>query len=117
MTKKYRILFQGVLEDRESFRVRMSGFGMPSDAVDRLITGAPLVLKSGLSLGDARRWADDIQQAGGRVRIQEDGLLEDGRRFDRPLGIVGLSGFTLCPRCGLKQRRGETCERCGIRLG
>lgn len=116
MTKKYRILFRGAFQDKDHFMARMHHFGMPTDAVERILSSAPVVLKGNLSLGDARRFAEDIQEAGGRVTIQEDGILEDRRRLAQPLAIVGLSGFTLCPECGLKQRKGAACERCGTSL-
>jgi hypothetical protein len=116
MTKRYRILFQGVLQDEEAFKARMRGLGTPSDVVDGLLGRAPVVVKSDLTLGDARRWAEQIQQAGGRVTIQEDGLQEDRSRCRHLFSFAGLSAFTVCPVCGLKQLRRAGCERCGTRL-
>ena len=116
MVKKYRILFQGLLGDKKAFKSRMISMGAPPETVDRMIQEAPIILKGDLSLGDARLYADAVQEAGGRVMIQEHGHSEEPIRTDYANSIVSLKDFTMCPECGFKQPKRETCNRCGLRL-
>ena len=61
MTKKYRVLFHGLKGDKEAFKARMVHFRAPAETVDRMISAAPIILKGDLTLGDARRYADAVQ--------------------------------------------------------
>jgi hypothetical protein len=114
--KKYRVLFQGLLGDKNAFKARMIYLGAPPETVDRMIQEAPVILKGDLSLGDARQYADTVQEAGGRVMIQEHGYSKEPMRTHYSNSIVSLKDFTMCPECGLKQPKGEICGRCGLRL-
>lgn len=116
MVKKYRVLFQGLLEDKEAFKAQMIYLGAPPESVDKMIQEAPVILKGGLSLGAARQYADAVREAGGRVMIQEYGYSEETMRNSYVSSIASLEDFTMCPECGLKQPKGEICERCGFRL-
>lgn len=116
MAKKYRVLFQGLLEDKEAFKAKMIYLGAPPESVDRMIQEAPVILKGDLSLGGARQYADAVRGAGGRVMIQEHGYSEEPMRNNYVSSIAPLENFTMCPECGLKQPKGEICDRCGFRL-
>ena len=116
MVKKYRVLFHGLTEDEEDFKARMVGLGAPPDTVDRMIRDAPVVLKGGLTLGAARDYAEAVQEAGGRVKIEEQGHFEESTQVEIISPIASFENFTMCPECGLKQRKGETCIRCGFRF-
>ena len=117
MVKKYRVLFQGLIEkDKEVFKAGMVRLGAPAEIVDKMFEKIPVILKGDLTLGDARRYADAVQDAGGRVTIQEHGYFEESGRMNAVVSIAPFNEFTMCPECGLKQPKGEACERCGFRF-
>ena len=111
--KKYRVVFLGLLGSDEGFQERMSRLGVPLQTVEQIVSNAPIILKRGLSLGAAREYADAVQDAGGRVNIQEYGVMEEPGRFSRPLDVKSLQEFTMCPQCGHKQLKAQVCSRCG----
>lgn len=113
MDKTYRVVFLGLLGSDEDFLERMSRLGVPLQTVKQIISNAPIILKGGLSLGGAREYADAVQHAGGRVNIQEHGIMEVPKRFSRPLEVKSLQEFTMCPQCGHKQLKAQACSRCG----
>ena len=94
----------------------MKSLGVESSALDRLIGDAPIIMKGDLTLPAARRYAEAVQEAGGRVTIQEHGYFEESRRMNQNLNIAPFQDFTMCPRCGLKQQRAGVCARCGYGL-
>jgi hypothetical protein len=116
MDKKYRILFHGLIGDEQAFKARMRRLGALPETVDTMITKAPVILKKGLTSRDARRYADAVLEAGGRVTIQEDGCVEASVRTKPQVRIAPFEDITLCPECGLKQPKGKTCPKCGTRL-
>jgi ribosomal protein L32 len=116
MSKKYRVVFRGLLGEEEVFREQMKGLGVGADPLDRMLQEAPIVMKGELTLGAARRYADAVQQAGGKVRIEESGSFDDSRRINRSVHIASFKEFTMCPECGFKQQKGEVCVKCGFRL-
>lgn len=113
MDKKYRVVFLGLLGSGEGFQERMSRLGVPLQTVEQIISNAPIILKGGLSLGAAREYADAVQHAGGRVNIQEHGIMEEPKRFSKPLDVRSLQEFIMCPQCGHKQLKASACSRCG----
>ena len=101
MTKKYRVLFHGLKGDKEAFKARMVHFRAPAETVDRMISAAPIILKGDLTLGDARRYADAVQDAGGKVRA-----------LIRVVGrIVGEEGYRLHKRKKMSIRRRHQQQR------
>lgn len=113
MVKKYRIIFLGLLESLQCFKERMSTFGIPSTTVEQIVQKAPVVLKAELTLADARQYAEAVQLAGGKVNIQEQGLFEEPDRPRKSVEVKPFEYFTMCPECGYKQPKGETCVKCG----
>ena len=116
MTKKYRVLFQSVTGDGGAFKARMLKLGVPAGTIEELVRRAPLILKKDLTLGEARSYADAIQDAGGKVKIQQYEFPEKTGPGTVPPSITPLKDFILCPECGLIQPKGETCGKCGFRL-
>jgi hypothetical protein len=114
MTKKYRVLFYGLSGDEEGFRSRMAHLGAPPEAVDKMITKSPVILKEGLTLAFSARYADAVRKAGGMVEVQEHGYLEES--IHHTISIASFKDFTMCPECGLKQQKREACVRCGFKL-
>lgn len=113
MVKKYRVVFLGLLESEETFEYRMSGLGVSSKTIEQIIHSAPIILKGNMTLEDARRYADAVQHAGGRVNLQEHGLFQKQEGLDRSLDIEPLENFIMCPECGYKQLKSGTCVKCG----
>ena len=69
-----------------------------------------------MSLGYAKKYADAIQNAGGRVKIQNHGLFNETVKGDRSLNIKPLENFVMCPQCGHKQLKTEACVKCAFVL-
>ena len=114
MVKKYRVLFYGLSGDEVSFKSRMVHLGAPPKVVDKMIAMAPVILKEGLTLEYSTRYANAVQKAGGMADVQEHGCFEES--MNHTISIASFKDFTMCPECGLKQQRRETCAKCGFRL-
>ena len=113
---RYRVVFLGLAVEKETFAQKMSRLGVDQERVDEIISRSPIILKEGLGLDMARRYADAVQDAGGRVVIKEDGLSDGHKVIGQPLVITPFKDFTMCPECGHKQPKGRSCEKCGAKL-
>ncbi len=113
MEKKYCVLFQKLSDEEAVFKESMARLGVTSDVVDEMIKKAPIILKGDMKLGIARRYAEAIQEAGGRVVIQEDGRFEGPSLARHSFPVPPLERFTMCPECGLKQPKKDVCAKCG----
>lgn len=116
VVKSYRILFLGVLGDPDPFKEKMAELGIKPEVAQDMMQRAPILLKTGMDLEKARRYAEAIQRAGGKVTIQEDGAFEKPKPFNARRVIKPFEHFTMCPECGHKQPRAERCVRCGCHL-
>ncbi len=110
---RYRVLFLGLLEDAERFKKNMMGIGVMPDLSEKILQRAPVFLKAGMVLGDALKYAEAVQKAGGKVKLLVDGAPERPERVSRPNPIKPFEYFTMCSQCGHKQPRAERCVRCG----
>ncbi len=117
MKKTYHIVFQGLSAPEETFRERMEALGVEPETVTRILGHAPVIMKQGLTLGPARLYAEAVQEAGGKVTIQEYGWIHESEWPAARSNIPSLDEFTMCPQCGMKQLRKALCERCGCPLG
>jgi hypothetical protein len=111
--KKYRVVFLGLSNGVEDFTAGMLSLGVPVPLVEEMVRKAPVVMKAGMSLARARKYAEAVQIAGGKVNIQDDGLAEVPSRSRRHAEIKPFESFTRCPECGHMQPRGESCVKCG----
>jgi hypothetical protein len=117
MEKRYKVVFLGLIKTEDSFKEGMSILGISPTEVERIIIEAPVALKEDMTIGIARRYADDIIQAGGKVNIEEHGFFEDdSENRTGSLRIEPLESFTMCPQCGHKQLKAEHCVKCGFTL-
>lgn len=116
MTKAYRVMFLGLRNGEDQFRKKMAGVGVSSDMVQGMIQKAPMIMKEWLHLRDARSLAESIQEAGGRVTIQEQGVFGESKRFDKQVEIAPFEDFILCPECGFIQRKAGACAKCRFPL-
>jgi len=114
VTKTYRVVLVGRMEERQDFEEKMEKLGFSSSTLLEMIEKAPSALKAGLPLGEAREYAETIQEAGGKVNIQEDGISEELGRPHPPMEIRSLQDFTMCPECGHRQIKAESCVKCGF---
>ena len=114
MTKTYRVVLLGRMEEKQDFEEKMEKLGFSTESVRDLIEKAPSALKTGLLLGEAREYAEAVQEAGGKVNIQEDGISEELTRVHPPIEIRSLQDFTMCPECGHRQIKAEACVKCGF---
>ncbi|MBW1669158.1 MAG: hypothetical protein JRJ66_14140 [Deltaproteobacteria bacterium] len=112
--KKYRVLFLGLLKSRQEFEEGMSKLGVNGSEVKEILQKGTVILKSGMRLKEARQYADAIQLAGGRVRIEEHGFFEEDEQMHKTFEIKPLGQFIACPECGYKQLKGKSCLKCGF---
>ena len=114
MNKVYRVIFTGLLKSEEYFKSRISTLGVSPEDADKMLEKAPVVLKEAESLEYIEKYARAVINAGGNVDIQscdsESSLKNESRT------IPGMSSFTQCPQCGLRQQKKELCVRCGFIL-
>jgi ribosomal protein L32 len=97
VTKTYRVVLLGRMEEKQDFEEKMEKLGFSSGSVQDLIEKAPSALK-----------------AGGKVNIQEDGVSEEFKRLHPPIEIRSLKDFTMCPECGHRQIKADVCVKCGF---
>ncbi len=116
VNKKYRVALLGIAVDIEVFRQNMGKLGVYGSILDKYVNKAPAVLKRDLRLGDARRYAEAIIDAGGLVNIQETGEFAETRSSTEKGGTSPDQDFALCPNCGFKQKKENSCVRCGFDL-
>lgn len=91
----------------------MCALGTPRETVREILLQVPAILKGNITLGEARQYAESVQQAGGRVSIHEDGAFEDLPKT-KPMVVRPFNHFTMCPQCGHKQAKSAACIRCGF---
>jgi hypothetical protein len=116
MNKRYLVIFSGIHETVDLFKSRMSGLGVSSIIVEKIIRKAPVILKAGMAYEQAKKYADAVQKTGGIVEIQEHGFIKDQCKDESYLNIEPLENFTMCPQCGYKQHKKEVCVKCGFSL-
>ena len=114
VTKTYRVVLLGRIEEKQDFEEKMEKLGFSSGSVRDLIEKVPSALKAGLLLGEAREYAEAVQEAGGKVNIKEDGVSEEFKRLHPPIEIRSLKDFTMCPECGHRQIKADACVKCGF---
>lgn len=116
MNKLYKVVFFGLNSSEDNFKNGMSRLGVTLDKAELIIKKAPVILKGDMRLRDAKRYADAVHQAGGRVKIHAHGLFTDDEVTVTASNIEPLENFIMCPQCGHKQLKRETCVRCGLIL-
>ena len=114
MSKTYLVMFQGLTEQKDSFKNRMLTLGVSSETAETILRKAPVILKSGMSAEKVKKYATAFREAGARVTImQEHGDSEESNMGSPSISIPTFGDFTMCPECGMKQPREKSCERCG----
>ena len=62
--KKYRLLFTGLIDDRDIFREKMAQKGVKHSLVDQMLSEAPVIIKQNLTLESARKYVDILSEMG-----------------------------------------------------
>jgi len=114
MDKRYKVILLSLLKDGDYFKDQMSLMGVSGAACEELIKKAPIIMKKDLSLQDARKYADAVYQAGGKVAIKDYETPGDNSLNNSLFNMVSLKNFIMCPQCGYKQVKTGTCIRCGF---
>ena len=92
----------------------MKRLGVSSNNIHLMIHKAPVILKGGMTLENARIYERAVKDAGGNVRIQEHIGMRSREKQDIKVDIHPFEKFTMCPECGYKQFRNACCEKCGF---
>jgi hypothetical protein len=114
MDNRYKVIFSNLLKEEGYFKGQMLMLGVSEDISNEIIKKAPVILKQDLSLKDARKYADAVYQAGGRVTIQVEKKREEAYEKVTLSCMATLKNFTMCPQCGYKQLNTGTCVKCGF---
>lgn len=114
MNNRYQIIFLGLNKPQDHFQQCMTKLGVPSPVIDRIMGSAPVVLKQDIDLIHAKNYAEAVRSAGGEIRIQK--YSHHQTRSKDQIKIEPLENFTMCPQCGYKQIKAESCVRCGLDL-
>lgn len=111
MSKRYRVIFLGLLKTEEFFKEKMSMLGVSPEVSEEIINKAPVILKEDTSLEYLTKYAKAVSNAGGKVDIRS---CKTAKSDDANVNIEPLKNFTLCPQCGYKQLKKKLCEKCGF---
>jgi hypothetical protein len=116
--KSYRVIFEELLGSRDDFERHILSSGLNHEQIGLIFDKAPVVLKAGLPLKEARKYAEVFQTAGAKIQIQENGVLDSGAVHKQKIvfEVRPLQDFTRCPQCGHKQLKARNCQRCGLEL-
>ncbi len=118
----YKIVFKGEIGldfDEEEVKENLQkSYGFDRNAVDRLFSGGAVVLKKNLDEFKANSLCNFFQKLGALVAVvpMEPVEFTVAPRNDEPLGSLPLHGSSpcVCPACGHRQDKGESCIVCGI---
>ena len=113
MNSRYQVIFLGLDKSQEFFKQAMTRLGVPSSLIVRIINNPPVILKQDLDLLHAENYGRLIRNAGGNIKIQEYTLK---KKTKDQMSIEPLENFVMCPQCGHKQLKTETCVRCSLAL-
>ena len=116
MIKSYAVIILRLNLPEDNFRLEMSRLGLTTEVINHIIEKAPIIMKAGIPLDLAEKYARAIEKAGGVVNIKEYGILTTVNRQNDGIEIEPLESFTMCRQCGHKQIRKAACVKCGFSL-
>ncbi len=115
---RYKIVFDGELMPGASTDTVKDNlarlFKSDRSKIDSLFGGRPVALKRDLDSVEADKYLAALQQAGARVRKEQDlaAALSLVETQDEP--DPDALGRMTCPKCGHEQTASSQCESCGI---
>ncbi len=114
--QKYRVLTRGRLadgEDLEQVRARVKALCQYSDAnLDRLFSGRPFLIKTDLSLEQAKRYQQALERVGVVCEINQQQTQTASLTPEVPSGKC--ESVIICPKCGFSQAASASCAACGL---
>ncbi|WP_252273408.1 DUF805 domain-containing protein [Pseudomonas subflava] len=117
---RYKIVFDGQLMPEMALDTVKSNlarlFKSDQSKIEALFTGSPVALKRDLAEAEADRYLAALQQAGARVRKEQDiaaglSLVEHDDEADSP---AASTETMTCPKCGHQQTQAAECAACGV---
>jgi hypothetical protein len=116
--ERFKIVFRGELVarmDEAGVRANLKErFKFSDDALERLFSGRPVVMKGDLDRESAERFSKALWQAGARCVIESmvpAPLIELGRTAAAP---APAAAQMVCPNCRQKQPQAAICVGCGV---
>ena len=119
MAKAYSVVFDGLNVPKSDFYMVMDKLGVNENEINYLNQPLPVVIKDGVSLKEARYYADVIMAAGGRVNIIEAWEIKatHAENSHNTTTIPStFADFIVCPECGFKQYKNTLCIRCDYKF-
>ena len=114
--QRYKLVFHGQLAygfEPEEVKENLQKFCRFDRArVERLFATRAAVLKSGLTLAEARRYQEALEKSGALVSV--DALPPEAAPRIATPQEPKAAGVFACPKCGHSQDEGLTCVVCGI---
>lgn len=115
----YKIVFRGELVanmgEQEVRRNLAERLRFSEAALDKLFSGAPMILKADLDQETANRYAKALWQAGARCNIEPMVAAPPIEVAHRPVPRPApRAPQMVCPKCSLEQDEAEICVGCGV---
>lgn len=95
-------------------------FNLTSEKAESLLQRVPIVVKKSVSREEMERYVKAFEEIGGRVRIEEEPVVEPLEISQRPAPgpepekELHSGKKMICPQCGFEQPEADRCTRCGI---
>jgi membrane associated rhomboid family serine protease/uncharacterized Tic20 family protein/ssDNA-binding Zn-finger/Zn-ribbon topoisomerase 1 len=134
LPQRYRLVFDGTIgftsdpEETKENLARLLRCGR--DQVERLCSGNPTVLKTGLDHATALKYKDAVSRTGALCTLEAEGApaVAPPPRAAQPEAVVAAQAVPsgqavtsalpkqsfFCPKCGHLQEKGESCPLCGV---
>jgi len=111
-------MFDGLNVPKSDFCLIMNKLGVNENEINYLDQPVPIAIKDGVSLKEARHYADVIIAAGGRVSIIEAWKIKTKHSVNNHNLTIpsSFSDFVICPECGFKQHKNTLCIRCDYKF-
>jgi hypothetical protein len=123
----YKVIFLGLTVAGPEEEVRLikglqMKFNLTPEKAESLLQRVPIVVKKSVSKEEMERYVEVFKEMGGRVRIEEESVVEPLEIFQRPApdpepkkGLYSGKRIT-CPQCGFEQPEADKCIKCGISI-
>ena len=112
----YKVIFLGLtvagLEEEARLITGLEKkFNLSPEKAERLLQRVPIIVKKGITREEMERYVKAFEEIGGRVRVEEEAVVEPLEISPRPTSEQKLM---TCPRCGFEQIEADICIKCGI---
>lgn len=120
---RYKIVFTGELMPEAALDTVKDNlarlFKSDRSKIEALFSGAAVALKRDLAEAEADKYLGALQQAGARVRKEQEpsanlGLVETNDEHPADSAPAASAERMRCPKCGHEQAKASACTACGI---